>query len=463
MKCKYCEAQWEEDTLICPECGKSAEAEGLETAIPEETEQIPENEGVELPEEEAVLPVQQEAPKAGGVKWWKILLIALAGAALGTVLTVLIMMGCGVELFPTEPTQDPSQGQVVTYDTYFADTETVKAQNSQIVATAGENTLTNGRFQVYYWSTFVTFLQNNGMYYFDISQPLANQFMSADVSWEEYFVDNSINNWHCYAVLCQQAKQEGFTLAEDVQEYLDGLPEYLETIALENGCENGQDLVEQQFGPGATVADYIAYMNEYTLAMEYYNYKYENIQPTEEELNAYFTEHEQEFAAKGITRDSKLVNVRHILIQFESESGASEYTEQEKENCKNQAQAILDQWLAGDATEESFGLLAQEHSKDPGSASKGGLYEDVAKNYMTANFDAWIFDETREFGDYGLVETEYGYHVMFFAGSTLQWPEAAKTNLIAQQMQDMMRNAMETWPSETKFDNLAIGNIDLGI
>lgn len=439
MKCEYCNTQWEEDTLICPNCGAEA--------LPEEEPQV--NEDVEKDIENEV---EKDVPQSGA-KWWKILLIALAGVVLGGVLTVLILMGSGVELFPA-PTPK---------DTYFADVQTVKDNAQKTVATAGENVLTNGRFQVYYWSTFLTFLQNNGMYYFDISKPLSQQYVSEGVSWEDYFIDSALNNWHCYAVLSQMAKQEGFVMPQEVQDYLDGLPEYLETIAQENGCADAQALVEQEFGPGATVADYVAYMQEYTLAMEFYNSKYNSFQPTDQQIEEYFAEHESEFAANGITRDSKLVNVRHILIKFHSESGSTTYTDEEKENCKTQAQQILDLWLAGEATEESFGILAQEHSEDPGSASKGGLYEDVPKNYMTANFDAWMFDPERQIGDFGLVETEYGYHVMFFAGSTLQWPDAAKTNLIAQMSQDLVKGGMEIWPSEIKYENLAIGNIDLGV
>ena len=35
---------------------------------------------------------------------------------------------------------------------------------------------------------------------------------------------------------------------------------------------------------------------------------------------------------------------------------------------------------------------------------------------MVAAFDAWCFDEARQAGDTGIVETEYGYHVMYFSG-----------------------------------------------
>jgi len=35
---------------------------------------------------------------------------------------------------------------------------------------------------------------------------------------------------------------------------------------------------------------------------------------------------------------------------------------------------------------------------------------------MVTAFNDWCFDEARQVGDTGIVETEYGYHVMYFSG-----------------------------------------------
>jgi parvulin-like peptidyl-prolyl isomerase len=74
---------------------------------------------------------------------------------------------------------------------------------------------------------------------------------------------------------------------------------------------------------------------------------------------------------------------------------------------------MLDQWVADGADEAIFINLAKEHSQD-GNAKDGGIYKNVTKGYMVAEFDEWIFDYSREYGDYGLVKTEFGYHLMFF-------------------------------------------------
>ena len=119
--------------------------------------------------------------------------------------------------------------------------------------------------------------------------------------------------------------------------------------------------------------------------------------------------------------EAPLVNVRHILIGFEGgtyneSTGETTYSTVEIADAKNAAQAVYDEWLAGEHTEESFAALANEYSTDPGSNTIGGLYEDIYPGEMVDEFDAWCYDESRQIGDHELIKTDYGYHVMYFSG-----------------------------------------------
>ncbi len=119
------------------------------------------------------------------------------------------------------------------------------------------------------------------------------------------------------------------------------------------------------------------------------------------------------------------VDVRHILIMPEGgtkgpDGKTTVYSEAEWETCRKKAQEVYDEYLNGVQTEERFSELAKTYSKD-GNASSGGIYTDVQKNSMVGEFDAWIFDESRETGDTGLVKTQYGYHVMYFIRSDREW------------------------------------------
>lgn len=111
------------------------------------------------------------------------------------------------------------------------------------------------------------------------------------------------------------------------------------------------------------------------------------------------------------------VDVRHILIMPEGGStdsnGNTSYSDSEWQTCQTKAQAIWDEFLAGEQTEARFGELAKLYTKD-GNGSVGGVYMDVPLNYMVKPFEEWIFDKSRQPGDTGLVKTTYGYHVMYF-------------------------------------------------
>ena len=102
-------------------------------------------------------------------------------------------------------------------------------------------------------------------------------------------------------------------------------------------------------------------------------------------------------------------NVRHILI-----SASDTSDEEAMATAAEQAEDILDEYLAGEQTEEAFAELAKKYSVD--NAENGGLYENIAPGTMVEAFDAWCYEEGRQIGDTGIVVTEYGYHIMYFSG-----------------------------------------------
>ena len=118
-----------------------------------------------------------------------------------------------------------------------------------------------------------------------------------------------------------------------------------------------------------------------------------------------------------------LQNVRHILAKFEGgttdDNGTTTYSDEEKAAAKEAAEAIYEEWKSGDATEDSFAALANEKSDD-GDGTTGGLYEDIYPGQMVSTFNDWCFDASRQAGDNGIVETEYGYHIMYYVGASEQ-------------------------------------------
>lgn len=129
-------------------------------------------------------------------------------------------------------------------------------------------------------------------------------------------------------------------------------------------------------------------------------------------------------------QDYKMIDVRHILIQPET-TGDAAATDEQKAAAKQKAEELLNTFKAGDKTEESFAQLAKDNSMDEGSKSKGGLYEDVGKGDMVEAFNDWCFDPARKVGDTGIVETDYGYHIMYFSGlGDIKWKNQTNGDLV---------------------------------
>lgn len=123
----------------------------------------------------------------------------------------------------------------------------------------------------------------------------------------------------------------------------------------------------------------------------------------------------------GRERDEEVAgDVRHILVAAEQDEGAAEPTEAQYDAAKAKAEELLANWQAGDATEESFAELAKAESADPGSASNGGLYEDVSSSTgFIEDFANWVVDPGRQVGDTGLVKNTMsstkGWHIMYYS------------------------------------------------
>ena len=131
-------------------------------------------------------------------------------------------------------------------------------------------------------------------------------------------------------------------------------------------------------------------------------------------------------------RDESLsVNVRHILINSESVSATGETEEETDAILEQTAELLMAGW---DGTEDGFAALATANSKDAGSASNGGLYEDVLPGDMVEEFNDWCFDPSREPGDTGIIHTDYGCHIMYYVGQgdKVAWKEAVRDDLFNQ-------------------------------
>ena len=427
MFCRFCGNKLEDEVKVCPHCGESVE----------------------------------EGKKRAARKVISKKVLTIVGASVAAVAVVaLIALGIASFFKPND---------VQYKDSYSATADSVKDTADVVVTTMGENKLTNSQLQIFYWYAVTNFLNENSSYlsYYglDYTKPLDGQIYDEKegLTWQQYFLEEAVNTWQSYQVLYNEAQKAGYQPPEAYEEYFEELKPYMEEVAEKNKFESVDKVIEADFGPGVTYADYEYYWRLYYMGNFYFSELTNKIEVSQDEIDKAFTENEETFKSQGITKESgNLVDVRHILIQPEggtkSEDGKTTvFSDAEWEACRVKAQEILDKWLAGEKTEDSFAALASEHSTDPGSKSNGGLYRNVYTGQMVQTFNDWCFDETRKEGDYGLVKTSYGYHIMYFITSEVGWVRYSRSAVLSEKSTDLLADMLKESPVQTDYKLISLG------
>lgn len=482
-KCKYCQENLEEGSTVCPHCGKDNAAEEMEQPVPVTEEVCQDIATEEIPAQESSAEIREKAKVSPA----KIAISAAAVVVLAAVLIAFVVSGLtGKEQKTGDTTPETTQATVpatipadgnpddaTCKGTYTVTDEEVKAASNTVVATMGDKQLTNGQLQVYYWNMVNSYLNSEYGYYMmlygvlDYTQPLDTQISVEDESmtWQQFFLMKALDYWQLHQSLANEAESAGLEMSQQEREYLDNLEASLLETAQSYGIDTVEELLARNVGPGADLEDFSFFQELYYTGKPFYLAKTEAMVPTQEDLEAFFAQHESEYEANGITKDGEYVDVRHILLTVEGgttdENGTTTYSDENWENCRVKAQEVLDAWLAGEKTEESFATLANEKSQDPGSNTNGGLYENVYVGQMVEPFENWCFDESRKTGDYGLVQTSYGYHVMYYVTSRPIWETYAKSDWTSEQANQLIADLAQAYPMEVDYSAIVLGYIDL--
>ncbi len=459
----------EEELLEMP--GEMPELEDFQDEIPaEETE-------LETPAEPA--PVKKKIPA------WKIFSAAVAMVLVLCALTVGLLYGMGKRWEDFFPKNDIGYKA-----SYMVSDEKAHENAAKVIAQVGDMKLTNDVLNILYWST-VSQYYSSYYSYIDLSAPLAEQtcIMDETMSWEQFFLQEALDNWHTYASLCLQAEADGYQYSQELMDEMTALPETLAAAAQENEMESVDALMKASYGAGATEAGYLRYDELLMKSMTYFSDLYEQNVPTDEEIENFYTEHSAELEQAGYGKDAgNQANVRHILIKVDDfketaqapaeengeetteptteETTAEETSQEAWDACYAEAERILALWQSGEATEDSFAALVEEYTDDTGSATTGGLYEGImpGSGYVQP-FLEWSISAERQPGDTGIVQVDdyyQGYHIMYYVSGEPVWSLVSANDLLTERMSEIVDKVLDTYPMETNFKKIVLGSIDLG-
>ncbi|MDD4494938.1 MAG: peptidylprolyl isomerase [Eubacteriales bacterium] len=259
------------------------------------------------------------------------------------------------------------------------------------VATIKDNVISGLEFRYYYTQQVNTALINN-----NVSAENAQDFLnsgSGDSTIGEALKKYTFDQTVLFELLQVKANEEGYTVDKsELEGEWKAFKESVDQVAEKNGVSK-RDFARIYFGVSYNKVKDI--YKDGLFSQKYLQKKMAEIEIDEEKLSEFYKNNYKYFDK---------AKVRHILIEVPDAA-----TEAEKTEKKQLAEDILEKVNAG----EDFAALVKECSADDGSLETGGFYE-VSYNQMVQEFEEWVF--AHESGDTGIVETDYGYHIMKHEG-----------------------------------------------
>jgi len=335
--------------------------------------------------------------------------VGLLVATVIAVSSITMLAGCEKEKKDTKPsvsssasatgtdsgTSTPATAVQVPLESLY-DPSLVALMNKTF--TINGNTISAGEFNFYMVNSFTEFSQYAYSGYYPATATGMIDLTAAcdyleDGTWADYllsFVEKDILRRYLLSAL---ATESGIVLSEEkktaVEASVDSILSQAESAGL-----SGDGFVSQYFGDNMTIERFRAILSVYQLADQYLIEYVDNYDFTDEEL--------------------QLPTVRHILYKavINSTTEAENATEEEIAEAKALAEATL-------ATINSYEdmVLAGDRDYTAGLAAEASQYT-VSVGQMVPEFEEWCYDPARKIGDKAVVQTDYGFHVMFFVGKT---------------------------------------------
>ena len=195
---------------------------------------------------------------------------------------------------------------------------------------------------------FQSFVSSYGQYaaYFglDVSGGIAGLAeqkcaMLEEGTWLDFFLQQAVDSLQQSIALRRIAAEEGIAIAEEETAEMRESFEEFDTIVQQYGYADGNEFITANYGLGNNVDSLLNFLTEFALAGRVYD------------------QFEQQFRENVTTEEileqfpDPTISIRHILIMAEQDENG-EWTDEAKEAAKVRAEEILQEWAAGDATEE---------------------------------------------------------------------------------------------------------------
>ena len=299
----------------------------------------------------------------------------------------------------------------------------------------GDTLLTNRELQHWYWAEVAQYRQSGLSPAPDFDAPLDTQpceIQEGVNSWQQYFLECALNRWHTANALIRHSRDNPLPTEEAYKADPEKLDKYM-----------------SQMPANKLLYGYNPFYSPNTLHQRYLDALQDTLSGTALDMARslnygymYFTTLTYGLEPGEISDSGEaLVSFRHILLlPGEEETG-----------CTEQAAALLEQWMKNPkASESTFAQLASRQSRDPATATSGGLYENLRKDQLPAAFSQWCFDGTRQEGDTTLIPTDEGVHILYFVGRTEGVPSQTEPQ------QELLAQIRDLYPVQTDYSAIVL-------
>jgi len=268
------------------------------------------------------------------------------------------------------------------------------------------------------------------------SQRVSEEAGGTGETWADFFVSRTNETLGNLVAIYEAAAEAGFTFSdEEFEEHFDSTMASIEWNALMQGTTI-DGLLQFWFGPAMNESIFRQIQEFDFIVSAYSRHVHESFEYSSEELRQYFDENIESLGERfGFdVNDYYMPSFRQILLvpedidpeEFDEGFADPEFVqtlELAQEELTVRADLVYSLFIEAGSTEEALLSLMEAHTDD---TTEGGFYENISKepyNSMTIStmrvvdeIHEWLFDENREVGDFEMIYTEFGYHLVYFTG-----------------------------------------------
>ncbi|MGN0534132.1 MAG: peptidylprolyl isomerase [Eubacterium sp.] len=250
-----------------------------------------------------------------------------------------------------------------------------------VVATVEDTKVSTGMFN-YYYSSIVKYYESYASYFgLDTSSDYSTQYKTDDegnkVSWSEFFENEVFDEIKYTTVLYSNGLKAGVTLTKDQQETIDDQMETFKTSASESGVSL-DEYISSQYGEYCTEDTLRLMLEQYYITINYQGMLSSSQQPTDDEIQKYYSEHENEF---------KSINFSYLAFNYDTTS--DEAKEESQKTVDKYMKKITDRDSIMDLVPEVYSDYIESDTKSI-MESDSSLTEAQAKKKATENYESSV-------------------------------------------------------------------------